>query len=377
VQFASVESVQKTGIDLEAVQERPIAAYIDANAEIGYDQTRVARLSSKAAGTVWRVVREVGERVKKGDVLAFIDAAEVGRIKSELLRAFAMVDVKERTLKRIETSAKEGYRTQAELLEAEGALREARIHLFTAQQNLINLGLPVSLDDLSGVSEDKLAEKIRLLGLPNQSVEVLDSNTATANLIALIAPLDGVVVSREVVDGEVIDTSKILFVVADVGRMWVILDIRLEDARSLVMDQEVIFRPDKGGDEIVSGRISWISTDVNEKTRTVTARADIDNPEGNWRAGTFGTARVTIRENPNATAVNNEAIHWEGCCHVVFVRQSDTIFQTRKVKIGAKSGDYTEILIGLLPSEVVATTGSHVLKSEILKSRLGAGCVDD
>jgi len=377
VQFASSESVQKTGIELEAVQERPIAAYINANAEIGYDQTRIARLSSKASGTVWRVEREVGERVKKGDVLAFIDAAEVGRVKSELLQAFAMVDVRDKTLNRIQTSAKEGYRTQAELLEAEGALREARIRLFNVQQNLINLGLPINLDDLSGVSADKLAERVRLLGLPDQSVQVLDSNTATANLIAVIAPLDGIVVSREIVDGEVIDTSKTLFVVADVSRMWVMLDIRLEDAGSLIKGQQVIFRTDRGGDEIAPGQISWISTAVNEKTRTVKARADIDNPEGHWRAGTFGTARVTIRENPNANAVNNEAIHWEGCCHVVFVRQSDTVFQTRKVKIGARSGDYTEILIGLLPDEVVATTGSHVLKSEILKSRLGAGCVDD
>ena len=377
VQFASVESVQKTGIELEAVQERPIAAYLNANAEIGYDQTRVARLSSKAAGTVWRVEREVGERVKKGDVLAYIDAAEVGRAKSELLQAFASVDVKDRTLKRIETSAKEGYRTQAELLEAEGALREARIRLFNAQQSLINLGMSVSLDDLSSVTEDKLAERIRFLGLPDQSADDLDSNTVTANLVAVIAPLDGAVVSREVVDGEVVDTSKTLFIVADVSRMWVMLDIRLEDAGSLSLDQDVIFQPDNAGDEIAYGQIAWISTAVNEKTRTVKARTDIDNPEGYWRAGTFGTAKVTIRENPTAVAANNEAIHWEGCCHVVFVRQSDTIFQTRKVKIGARSGDYTEILIGLLPDEVVATTGSHVLKSEILKSRLGAGCVDD
>jgi multidrug efflux pump subunit AcrA (membrane-fusion protein) len=62
---------------------------------------------------------------------------------------------------------------------------------------------------------------------------------------------------------------------------------------------------------------------------------------------------------------------------VVFVRLTDDIFQTRKVKLGARSGGFAEILVGVLPGEVVASAGSFVLKSELLKSRLGAGCVDD
>jgi cobalt-zinc-cadmium efflux system membrane fusion protein len=74
--------------------------------------------------------------------------------------------------------------------------------------------------------------------------------------------------------------------------------------------------------------------------------------------------------------VPNEAIQWEGCCHIVFVRLADDIFQARKLKLGASINGYTEVLVGVLPGEVVATEGSHVLKSEILKSALGAGCAD-
>jgi cobalt-zinc-cadmium efflux system membrane fusion protein len=58
----------------------------------------------------------------------------------------------------------------------------------------------------------------------------------------------------------------------------------------------------------------------------------------------------------------------------VFVRLADDIFQTRKVRLGTQDSHYTEILVGLAPGEVIATEGSHVLKSEILKSNLGAGC---
>ena len=70
------------------------------NGEIDYDQTRVAHLSSRVQGTVWRVEEELGHAVKQGDVLALVDAAEVGRAKTEILQAAAQVDVKEKTFER-------------------------------------------------------------------------------------------------------------------------------------------------------------------------------------------------------------------------------------------------------------------------------------
>jgi cobalt-zinc-cadmium efflux system membrane fusion protein len=109
-------------------------------------------------------------------------------------------------------------------------------------------------------------------------------------------------------------------------------------------------------------------------TRTVQVRVDVPNPDGSLRAHSFGRAQIVLRTSPRAIAVPNEALQWEGCCHIVFVRLADEIFQTRKVRLGAKDQAYTEVLGGVLPGEVVVTAGSHVLKSEILKSKLGAGC---
>lgn len=377
VQFASPESVRKAGIKLEGVEERPMAARLRAPATVDYDPTRVARLSARASGFAWRVDKEVGQKVKKGDVLALVDSAEIGRAKSEFLQALAAVEVKEKAQKRVEVSSKEGFRTQAELEEARAAVRESKIRLLGAQQALVNLGLHIRLQDVQGESEEKLAERLKFLGLPEDVRSRLSGEFATANLIPVTAPLDGVVVSREIVAGEVVDSSKTLFVVADVGRMWVQADVRLEDARTVAVGQPVLFRPDGDSEEVGAGKITWMSTAVDEKTRTVRVRAEIENPEGRLRAHTFGSARITLRETEKAVAVPSEAVQWEGCCHVVFVRLTDEVFQTRKVRIGAKSGGMTEILIGLVPGEVVATAGSHVLKSDILKSKLGAGCVDD
>ena len=103
-------------------------------------------------------------------------------------------------------------------------------------------------------------------------------------------------------------------------------------------------------------------------------RAELDNQADTLRAHLYGTASIQIRAAPKAIAVPTKALQWEGCCHIVFVRLADEIFQTRKVKLGTADAAYTEVLAGLLPDEVVVTEGSSVLKAEILKSRLGAGC---
>ncbi len=377
VQFASAEAVRKAGVGLGAVEERPMALRLSANGETDYDQTRVARVSARLQGTACRIFRQVGEAVHKGDLIALVDAVEVGKAKAEFLQALTAVDVKSRTLDRLRESSKEGFRTRAELQEAEAALREARILLFNAQQVLANLGLPVKTESVAGLSEEELSGKMRFLGLTEEAVKSLDPGTATANLLPVTAPLDGTVISREAVAGEMVDPARPLFVVADLSRMWILLDVRQEDIGLVQAGQAVSFRPDGSAGDAVSGRVAWIGTAADEKTRTVQVRVEVENPEGRLRARTFGTGRIIVREAAKAVAVPDAAVQWEGCCHVVFVRLSDEIFQTRKVRIGARSGGFTEVLAGVLPGEVVVTGGSHVLKADILKSKLGAGCCDE
>ncbi|MBI2945095.1 MAG: efflux RND transporter periplasmic adaptor subunit [Candidatus Wallbacteria bacterium] len=377
VQFASPEAVRKAGVATEPVVRRPMPATLEAPGQLDYDRTRLARLSSRLPGTVWKVLKQVGQPVKAGEVLALVDAAEVGRTKAALLQAVAQVDVKSKAFSRVREVAREGFRSQADFQEATAALREARIALFNAQQALVNLGLAIDLQAIEGLPESKLAEKVRLLGLPGEVLRALDPATATANLLPVAAPLDGLVVGREAVIGEVVDASRALFTVADVRHMWVELDVRLEDAAALALGQTVVFRPDAAGGEAVAGKLAWISTEADEVTRALKVRAEIANPQGRLRAHTFGVGRVVVRATPDAVAVPETALHWEGCCNVLFVQVSPELFQTRKVRLGARSAGHVEVLVGVLPGERVATTGSHVLKSEILKSQMGAGCVDD
>jgi cobalt-zinc-cadmium efflux system membrane fusion protein len=189
-------------------------------------------------------------------------------------------------------------------------------------------------------------------------------------------------VARRVVEGEVVDPSMPLFDVADVSRLWLTLSVKQEDAKYLAEGQKVLFRSSNGGDEPeVNGSISWISTAADDQTRAVKVRVDLPNADGRLRANTFGTGRIVLREEPKAIVVPSEAVHWDGTCHVVFVRDKNYLqadapkfFHVRSVRPGVQEGDTTEIIAGLLPGEVIASKNSVVLEAQLLKSNLGAGC---
>lgn len=374
VQFASPESVLKAGIATATAETRPMAAVVTANAEVGYDMTRFAQVGSRAAGNVTMVRVQAGDRVRAGDLLALIDSATVGTAKTDYLQAEAQVSARGAAAERLRTSTTAGFRNQADLIAAEAELKEAEIRLFNAQQSLVNLGfMPPAL----AAGATPTAKNLRLLGLPPGIAADLDADRTTANLLPVVSPLDGVVISRGIVPGELVESGKTLFVVADTSRMWVTASLAPADARHIAIGQELMFVPDGVPDEAVAGRIAWASTEVDEKTRTVQVRAEIPNPDGRVLAHTFGRARIAIARANAAVVVPSEAVQWDGAANVVFVRVNSTLFAARTVSLGAQADGVTEIRSGLRHGERVVTAGSYVLVSQLNHEKLGAGCTDD
>jgi cobalt-zinc-cadmium efflux system membrane fusion protein len=384
VQFASAAAAEKVGVDIAVVQQRPIVESVVANGEVVYDQTRVAPLSSRLAGTVWRVEKLVGQQVRKGEVLALIDAAEVGRAKSELLQAIAQARLRDATTERLRPLAQDAAVAAQRFREAQASQQEAQIRLLAAQQALVNLGLPLAEHDFSALEPEEIARQIQFLGLLPELVAGLDSRLTSSNLLPLVSPIDGIIVERSAaaVAGKVVDTSDLLFTVADVSQMWLMLNVREEDARFLTLGQPVFFRHTNGQQEPEhQGTVGWISTAADDQTRTVRVRVDLPNADGHLRANTFGTGRIVLREEPKAIVVPSEAVHSDGNCQIVFVRdknylQADSpkFFYVRSVRTGVNDGDGTEIIAGLVPGEVIASKNSVVLEAQLLKGNLGAGC---
>ncbi len=379
IQFASPAAVEKAGIDVEPVWKAPVVEAVGGSGEITYDPTRTARLSARVPGSVFRADKQVGDRVRAGEVVALVDAAEVGRAKSEFLQALVQSRLKRRVLDRLRATAAHGAVPERTLVETEAALSEALIRLTSAQQALTNLGFPVQPQALDAVPDDRLGDHLRFLGIPKPLADAFDTRATTGNLLPVVAPLDGVIVSRDVVAGEVVDPAKVLFVVVDVSRLWLTLDLRLEDAKAVTLGQPVRFRPD-GDKEEAAGSVAWVSPEADHKTRTVKVRAALDNAAGRLRANTFGAGRVILREEKQAVVVPSGAVQWEGDCFVVFVRDKDflkdgapKVFHTRTVRIGVRDDRNTEIIAGVLPGELVAVKGSSALRAELLRGNLGEG----
>ena len=377
IQFASEAAVDKSGIVVKPVWTAPMSEFLSAPGELSYDQTRTAHLSVRLPGSVWKVFKRLGDEVKTGDVLAVIDAADVGKTKTELLQAMASLRLREQILVGMKESA--GIVSGAKVREAEAAVVEADIRVGAACQALTNMGLPIRKPEVVKRTPAQLEVDTQWLGLPDSVVKTLDAKMTTTNLLPLLAPMNGKVMSHDVVAGELVDSTRVLFEIVDTTSLWLTLDLKNEENHLVKLGQTVVFQPDNGQPEITS-TLAWKNSQIDLKTRTMKVRANILDPEQKLVANTFGRGQVVLREEPKAITVPNEALHWEGCCNIVFVRDRDyltspyKVFHVRKVRLGAKDEKQTEIIAGVLPGELVVTTGSGLLLTELLRGNLGEGC---
>lgn len=375
IQFASKDAVAKAGVDVNTAEERAMTESVVANGEIGYDPTTVVRLSSRTAGTVRRVLKAVGDTVQPGEVVALVDSAEVGKAKTEYATAVVQTQLKTRNLNSLNAAGS----AEKAVREAEAMVEEARLRVLTAEQTLANLGL-VPPDGLDRLDAKEVMMRLKFLGFPKAVVDSLPADVLSANMLPVLAVQAGQVVTADVVSGEVIDPTRVLFVTANVRKMRLTLNVRQEDMKYLSVGQPTFFQAD-GGDKEITGPISWIGTAVDHKTRTTPVRVDISNPDGKLRSNTFGIGRVILRTEPKALTVPLAAVQWEGCCHVVFVRDRNylnpdapKVFHVRQVRMGAKDDTHVELLAGVLPGELVVDKGAAVLKGELLRGNLGEGC---
>lgn len=379
IQFASAATAEKAGVDIDLVTERPMSDIVSASGELAFDPRRVAHLSAKVPGTVALVVKNLGDEVRGGDVLALVDAAQVGQAKAKLLQSIVQVDLRKSTVKRLEGVVSSGALPGKSLIEAQAALQEAQIEVISGRQALTNLGLepPAGLE---GRDATEVSNELRFLSIPPDLAQNLPDGMKTANLLPLRAPYDGVVVFSEVVAGEVVSSSDLLFTVADPRRLWLILNLRQEDAKYVKPGLAVRFQPDDGG-QPVNGEVAWISPTVDDQTRTLQVRVTVDNADGALRDKTFGAGSIVLRHEPAAIVVPAAAVQSTTDAQFVFIRDKNymnpdapKIFHVRQVRTGARDGDFVELLAGALPGEVVAAKGSAVLMAQLLRSNLGAGC---
>jgi cobalt-zinc-cadmium efflux system membrane fusion protein len=347
----SPEKQKASGIEVQKVVFESLSTPLSATAVIELNADKVSKVSSRGTGKIARVTVSQGDRVKAGQALAYLDTVELDQTCSEYLKAKSRRELALSNLKREETLFEKKVSPEKDVLRARQELSEVEADLLLAKEKFRFLGIDVSQMDLQ-------------------------KNGGGINhpLLPISSLIDGVVLEKSVIQGEVVSPEKALFTVADLSTLWVLIDLYEQDAPRLktgtVVKVSVTAFPDKD----FRGTLSYIGDVVDEKVRKVTARVTVANMSGILKPGMFATVLIDTKaaEGKKMLAVPEEAVFLDGSERYIFIREGDGRFVVKRVSVGPASGAKIEIKEGLKVGDEVVTKGVFTLKSELKKETLQA-----
>src|SRR5438874_8801564 len=201
-----------------------------------------------------------------------------------------------------------------------------------------------------------------------EALAVIESNESLQPY-ELKSEIDGTIIKRDIALGEFVDTSKTIFIVADLSNVWVDFSVYRHESENLRVGQKVLIQPNESADKIES-TISYISPFGLENTQTTLARAVVPNDNGQFRPGLFINGDVIIGEAQVVVAVKANADQTIEDKPIVFI-QTGKGFEMREVTTGERDHERVEIKSGVVAGEKYAAENSFVLKSELARPEAG------
>jgi cobalt-zinc-cadmium efflux system membrane fusion protein len=329
----SPEQMSATGITVVAVQPGPLSHQTIVPGRIVADADRMAHIVPKVSGVVIEAGKNLGDTVKKGDVMALLESREMADVAAEYQAASRSAELAKKNHDREKMLWDKQITAQKDFLTAQNAWQEAQIRLDLAKQKM---------DALGGAGEK---------GKPSRYHE-------------LKSPLDGMVVERNLTLGEFVDTARTAFTVADLSVLWVETAIAPNDLPNIREGQAAFV---EGGGKNSEGKLIFLSPVIDPDTRSAKAIIELQNPDGVWRSGDYASVSIVTGTQTAGMVVPKDAVQTMEGKPFVFVRTAEG-FEKRAVTIGKKDNDYIEIASGLSQGEEIASGNTFVLKAEAGKS---------
>lgn len=326
----SIAQIEAAGVQLADAGPRELGTAISFPGEIRFDEDRTAHVVPRVPGVVESVQAELGQAVKRGQVLAVIASQQISDLRSEQQAAQRRLELARLTFQREQQLWQERISAEQDYLQARQALQEAEIALANARQKVAAVG-----------------------------------PAGAGNRYELRAPFDAVVVEKHLTVGEVVDETSNAFTLSDLSRVWATFAVAPRDLDKVTTGRNVtVSAPDLGAQ--VEGKVNYVGSLLGEQNRAATVRATLANPNGAWRPGLFVNVAVSVERFNAAVVVPESALQsWEEQT-VVFARTEEG-FEARPVKAGRRDAGLVEITTGLAAGTQVAAAGSFVLKSELGK----------
>jgi membrane fusion protein, heavy metal efflux system len=353
IRFATAETADRIGLQVEPVVNAESESSLEAPAEIVLDETRVRAVTIAIPATVTRWLVEPGELVASEQPLAELQSQEMASLKSQYLAAVADWTRDHQQWKRTAELRLNQMISQAEMDEFEAREKSALSH------------------------QRGLEAQLKSLGLSRQDMESLSSRHDADGNWLLRAGYSATVIERRASLGERLDAGSTLAMIGDPTALWLQAHVREQDIAQYKVGQEIVFTADGESLTRTQGKVIWVSQYLEPETRTGIVRAQVTEDNNRLHAYTFGRAFLKSTDGQKALLVPKDAVQWEGCCNIVFVQEAIDRYRPTKVTIDRGSNRHYRVESGLREGDLVVTTGSFLLKTELKKESLGVGCAGE
>jgi cobalt-zinc-cadmium efflux system membrane fusion protein len=322
-------------LTIEPVTERAFVSQELTEGKIAVNADRATPVYSPYSGKVTRVIAGLGDTVAGGAPLATLEASEFVQGQSDLATAAAQVKLARinETRKHALYDAKGGslqdwQQAQADLRTAEAALAAAR-------------------------------NRLRILGKGDSEIDALETAQAMNPVAAILAPIGGVVVDRQVGPGQYLQAGAgtPVFTIADPSNLWLLANVREADSALVRRGQAVEVHVLPYPERVFKARISYVAAVVDPVTHRLPVRAEIDNRDGALKPEMFASFRIVTSDATQAPAVPEAAVVYEGEAAHVWVAAGDGLLSYRAIRTGRNNDGYVEVLDGLKSGEKIVTKG--------------------
>jgi len=373
----SPEKQQLLGVTFGQVELRELHRMISAYGRLTYDETRLASVTTKFSGWVEALyVDYTGKLVRKGQPLFSIYSPDLIAAQEEYLLALRAQKTlglaKNNPHLSQEKAGEEAGMNQTAANEAQVTQGESNLSRnieIEGTQSNSNPG-QASLNSSLNLSQVVEAAKRRLLlwDISEEQIAELEKTGKPFRALTIYSPETGFVIEKNVVQGKYVMAGENLFSLADLSRLWLFADIYERDLPFISVGTEVAVEMASFPAEILTGKISYIFPYIQNETRTARVRVEFANPGFRLKPEMYGRIKLHLPLG-RRLALPEEAVIDTGERKLVFVVQEGRHFEPRAVQLGAKAGEYYEVLTGLEEGEQVVTSAQFLVDSE---SRLKA-----
>jgi cobalt-zinc-cadmium efflux system membrane fusion protein len=344
-QSVELSDQQLTSVKVEAVSEREFPIEKSAVGSIDFNQDMTLEVFTPYQGRIISLFAQVGDDVKKGQVLFTIDSPDLLQAESTLISAAGVLDFTTRNLERL----RELYRTRAvsqkdyeqavsDQQTAEGALRAAR-------------------------------DAVRIFGKTDTDIDQIIAKRLADPTLVVPSPISGRVTARNAAPGLFVQpgNAPAPYSVADISTMWMLANVTESDSPAFRVGQDVKVSVMAYPGRTYEGKVKTIGAMVDPNTRRVLVRSEIADPRHELRSGMFATFVIRTGEPVRSLAIPLDGVVREGDgTMTAWVTTDRRRFVKRTVKVGLERDGYRQILDGLRAGELVATEGALFLSNALI-----------